>query len=178
MLDGPLDMRMDNTQQLDAYTIVNNYSEAQLARVITQFGEDPKAHKIAHAIVSHRPVLTTKELATIVAHQWPGHHKVHPATRTFQALRIAVNNELELLTDSLPIWLDDLLAPGGRIGIISFHSLEDRLVKQAIAERAGNTYDAQLQLLTKHPIKGDANDIVFQPRARSAKLRAAAKIKT
>lgn len=177
MLDGPLDMRMDQTQLLDAYTIVNSYSENKLAGLITLYGEDPKARKIAHAIVSHRPIHSTNELATIVAHQWPGHHSVHPATRTFQALRIAVNDELGLIERSLPIWLDSLLRPEGRIAVISFHSLEDRLVKQALQDRSGNTYDADLKLLTKQPVTSDAQEIVFNPRARSAKLRAAVKIK-
>jgi 16S rRNA (cytosine1402-N4)-methyltransferase len=128
--------------------------------------------------VRERPVKTTQELATLVAKAWPGHSKVHPATRTFQALRVAVNNELELLRHSLPIWVDQLLAPGGRIAIISFHSLEDRIVKQAFLEYGGgDRYDATLQLLTKHPVSGDENEIVFNPRARSAKLRAAAKQK-
>lgn len=175
-MESPLDMRMDQSQKLDAYTIVNTYSQVELARLIRAYGEDPKANRIASLIVNNRPIHTTSELAKIVAKAWPGHQKVHPATRTFQALRIAVNDELELLRLSLPIWFD-LLAPGGRIVVISFHSLEDRLVKQAMQERAGNTYDATLQILTKRPVTGDSTELVFNPRARSAKLRAAAKIK-
>jgi 16S rRNA (cytosine1402-N4)-methyltransferase len=175
--DGPLDMRMDQSQALTAEEIVNTYSEAELAELIKRDGEEPKAVQIARLITGNRPFHTTNQLAKIVAKAWPGHSKVHPATRTFQALRIAVNDELELLRKSLPIWLDELLAPGGRIAVISFHSLEDRLVKQAFAERAGNRYDATLHLLTKHPLTGDAQEIVFNPRARSAKLRAAAKQK-
>lgn len=172
--DGPLDMRMDETQALTAYEVVNNYDEAELARIIHVYGEEPRAKKIARLIVEHRPIATTHELANIVAQAWPGYSKIHPATRTFQAIRIAVNNELAQLEQSLPIWVD-LLAPGGRIAIISFHSLEDRIVKQFFASQSGNRYDAVLQLLTKQPVTGGADEIVFNPRARSAKLRAAVK---
>jgi len=175
--DGPLDMRMDQHQSLTAEQVVNTYTAAELEGILKRYGEEPKARQIASLVVSNRPVKTTSELAAIVAKAWPGHSKVHPATRTFQALRIAVNDELELLRASLPIWVDDLLAPGGRIAIISFHSLEDRLVKQAFAEKAGDRYDAQLRLLTKRPVTGDETELVSNPRARSAKLRAAVKQK-
>ena len=175
--DGPLDMRMDQSQSLTAKEMVNTYSQAELEMILKQYGEEPKARQIASLIVEHRPFKTTTELANIVAKAWPGYSKVHPATRTFQALRIAVNDELELLRKSLPIWMDDLLAPGGRIVVISFHSLEDRLVKDAFKEKAGDRYDADLRLLTKKPVIGDESEIVFNPRARSAKLRAAAKQK-
>lgn len=175
--DGPLDMRMDTTQSLTAEKVVNTYSREELADILRRYGEEPKAQKIASLIVSNRPITTTKQLADIAAKAWPGHSKIHPATRTFQAIRVAVNNELALLEKSLPIWLDQLLAPGGRIAIISFHSLEDRLVKQAFAERAGDRYDATLQILTKKPVLASKDEIAFNPRARSAKLRAAAKQK-
>ena len=175
--DGPLDMRMDQSQQLTAEIMVNTYSKEELANILKRYGEEPKAGRIASLIVEHRPFSSTTQLAEIVAKAWPGHSKIHPATRTFQALRIAVNDELELLRKSLPIWMDDLLAPGGRIVIISFHSLEDRLVKRVLSERAGDRYDAVLHLLTKRPAIGDENEIVFNPRARSAKLRAAVKQK-
>jgi 16S rRNA (cytosine1402-N4)-methyltransferase len=175
--DGPLDMRMDQTQSLTAEQVVNTYKAEELEGILRRYGEEPKARQIASLIVGNRPIKTTSELATIVAKAWPGYSKVHPATRTFQALRIAVNDELELLRISLPIWMDDLLAPGGRIAVISFHSLEDRLVKQAFAEKAGDRYDAQLRLLTKKPVVGDETELVSNPRARSAKLRAAAKQK-
>lgn len=174
--DAKLDMRMDETQELTAADVVNNYDEAELRRIIHTYGEEPRAKKIAQLIVEHRPIATTHELAKIVALAWPGYSKVHPATRTFQAIRIAVNNELGLLEQSLPIWTD-LLAPGGRIAVISFHSLEDRIVKQYYASQSGNRYDAVLRLLTKQPITGGADEIVFNPRARSAKLRVAVKIK-
>lgn len=173
---GPLDMRMDQSQTLSAADIVNSYSEAELADIIYRYGEEPKSRKIAHLIVEHRPLNTTTELANVVAKAWPGRSRVHPATRTFQALRIAVNDELGLLERSLPLWLQ-LLAPGGRIGVISFHSLEDRVVKQFFKEQGGDRYDTDIRLLTSRPITAGSNELVFNPRARSAKLRAAVKIK-
>jgi 16S rRNA (cytosine1402-N4)-methyltransferase len=177
--NGPLDMRMDQRQSLTAEEVVNSYSEEELASLIRRYGEEPRATKIARAIAANRPITSTHQLAEIVARsaygRKPGHSKIHPATRTFQAIRMEVNRELELLQEALPIWID-LLAPGGRIAVISFHSLEDRLVKRAFKERSGNRYDATLRLLTKRPVRGDKNEIVFNPRARSAKLRAAAKI--
>lgn len=174
--DGPLDMRMDQEQTLTAETIVNRYSETDLANLIKQYGEDPKYRQIAREIIHNRPVNTTSELAKIVARVWPGYHKVHPATRTFQALRIAVNDELEQLKDSLPLWVN-LLTPGGRLAVISFHSLEDRAVKHFFQDKSGSQYESNLSLITKHPVTGDNHEIVFNPRARSAKLRAVAKIK-
>jgi 16S rRNA (cytosine1402-N4)-methyltransferase len=172
---GPLDMRMDQRQALTAEIVLNTYSQAALTDILKRYGEEPKAAQIAQAIVEARPLRTTEELAAIASRAWPGYSKVHPATRTFQAIRIAVNDELRLLEQSIPIWLQ-LLAPGGRIAIISFHSLEDRLVKQMLADVAGNRYDAELRLLTKRPVTADAHEIVSNPRARSAKLRAAVKI--
>ncbi len=175
---GPLDMRMDQAQKLTAEEVINGYGERQLADVIRRYGEDPKAARIARLIVQNRPIQTTDQLAQIVAKAWPGQRRVHPVTRTFQALRLEVNDELGQLESSLPLWLA-LLKPGGRIAIISFHSLEDRLVKQAFKTAAEDRYDSDLQILTKRPIiAGDKQEIVFNPRARSAKLRAAAKIKS
>ena len=174
--DGPLDMRMDQSQELTAETVVNKYSEAKLTDLLKLYGEDPKAATIAHNIVAARPLYRTSELAAIVAKAWPGYHRIHPATRTFQAIRIVVNDELNLLQQSLPLWFE-LLEPGGRIAVISFHSLEDRLVKQALQEVAGERYDADLRLLTKHPVTAKPSELVHNPRARSAKLRAAVKIK-
>jgi len=172
---GPLDMRMDRRQAMDAGQIVNSHSEAELADIIRRYGEEPKAAAIARAIVRARPVADTGQLATIIA-QAAGFRarrgKIHPATRTFQAIRIAVNDELGQLERSLPLMLDRLSA-GGRLAIISFHSLEDRLVKRFLAEYSGNTYDARLKLLTKRPITASHDEIVSNPRARSAKLRAA-----
>jgi 16S rRNA (cytosine1402-N4)-methyltransferase len=173
--DGPLDMRMDQTQKLDAHKIVNTYSEKEIAAILKNFGEEPKAFQIARLIIENRPVTSTTQLANIVAKAWPGHSRVHPATRTFQALRIAVNQELDQLTRALPV-LIECLSPGGRIAVISFHSLEDRVVKNIFSDLSGNKYDDVLKLLTKKPVESDKNELVFNPRARSAKLRAAAKI--
>lgn len=168
--EGPLDMRMDQSQRLTAGDIVNQYSEDELANILDRYGEEPKARRIAKLIIQHRPIATTTELARIAASAWPGYSRVHPATRAFQALRIAVNDELYLLEQSLPVWIE-LLKPGGRLAIISFHSLEDRLVKHAFGEASGERYDAPLTLLTKHPVTAGAEELAFNPRSRSAKLR-------
>lgn len=173
---GPLDMRMDQTQAITASTILNTYSEDQLTDILKRYGEEPKSRQIARTIIENRPLATTDQLADIAKKAWPGFSRTHPATRTFQAIRIAVNDELGLLENSLPLWLQ-LLAPGGRIAVISFHSLEDRMVKQAMQAQAGNRYDAELTLLTKRPITASATELVHNPRARSAKLRAAVKNK-
>jgi 16S rRNA (cytosine1402-N4)-methyltransferase len=173
--EGPLDMRMDQTQTLDAKKVVNNYSEKQLSKILKEYGEEPKYIKIANLIVKNRPIRTTTQLANIVSRAWPGHSRSHPATRTFQAIRIVVNDELGLIRKAIPIWLD-LLNPGGRIVIISFHSLEDRIVKRALKEISGNRLDSTFTELTKKPVTATKDELVFNPRARSAKLRAAAKI--
>jgi 16S rRNA (cytosine1402-N4)-methyltransferase len=172
--DGPLDMRMDQSKGMTAADIVNTYSEDKLTAILQQYGEEPKARQIAQKLVANRPTRTTMQLAALVKTVWPGHSHVHPATRTFQALRIAVNDELNQLERSLPVWVD-LLKPGGRLAVISFHSLEDRIVKRFLLERAGNRYDAELTLLTKTPVTASANELVSNPRSRSAKLRAAVK---
>lgn len=173
-MQGPLDMRMDQSQELTAEQVVNTYSVDVLTDILSRYGEEPKARAIAKLITQNRPLHTTSELAELVSRVWPGHSRVHPATRTFQALRIAVNDELGLLQKAMPVWLD-LLNPGGRLAIISFHSLEDRLVKQFFAEQGGDRYDAALTILTKRPLVASAKESVFNPRARSAKLRAAVK---
>lgn len=174
---GPLDMRMDQRQSITAETIVNTASAEELTAILKDYGEEPKAKRIAQAIVANRPVHGTEQLAQIVATQWRGRSRVHPATRTFQALRIAVNDELGLLERALPLWIE-LLKPGGLLAVISFHSLEDRLVKQAFAKRSGNRYDAELQTLTKRPVVATTHEVISNPRARSAKLRVAVKINT
>jgi 16S rRNA (cytosine1402-N4)-methyltransferase len=168
-------MRMDQDQSLTAEGIVNGYSETQLVEILEEYGEEPKARAIARAIIEARPIRTTTELASVVARKWRGHSKVHPATRTFQAIRIAVNQELDQLAHSLPQWIN-LLSPGGRICIISFQSLEDRLVKQILLDHSGERYDSDLRLLTKRPITPSHTELVHNPRSRSAKLRAAVKI--
>lgn len=174
---GPLDMRMDNQQQTTAAELVNTLRADQLADIIFRYGQEPKSRVIARAIVAARPIATTEKLAEVVAKatRW-GRSKVHPATRTFQALRIAVNKELELIDQTLPL-LPKILAPGGRIAIISFHSLEDRAVKHFFKELTEAGYEAEFVNLTKKPIDGATED-VSNPRARSAKLRAVAKINT
>lgn len=174
--EAPLDMRMDQQQIISALDIVNSSSENDLADIIWRYGEEPKSRQIARQIVKSRPVKTTTELAAIAARAWPGHSRVHPATRTFQAIRIAVNDELGQLQKALPVWLK-LLAPGGRIAVISFHSLEDRIVKQFFASESGDRYDASLNLLTKHPVTPGPQELANNPRSRSAKLRVAAKQK-
>ncbi|HUP26750.1 MAG TPA: 16S rRNA (cytosine(1402)-N(4))-methyltransferase RsmH [Candidatus Limnocylindrales bacterium] len=181
--NGPLDMRMDSRQELTADRIVNNYTEAELTKLLREYGEEPHSRAIAASIVANRPIADTHELAEIIARAVPRRRthgpasKIHPATRSFQAIRLAVNDELGLLQAALPLWLG-LLAPGGRIVVISFHSLEDRIVKQFFHEYSGDRYDAPLKRLTKRPIQASEKELAFNPRARSAKLRAAAKIKT
>lgn len=176
--EARLDMRMDPSQTLTAEQIVNDYAETDLVRILRDYGEEPKARRVAREIVASRPITTTTQLSQVVERavraKW---QKTHPATKTFQALRIAVNDELGQLQTALPLWLQ-LLSPGGRLAIISFHSLEDRLVKQFFKEQGGARYDAQLQLLTKKPVVATSDELVLNPRARSAKLRVAAKIKT
>ncbi|HEX9679263.1 MAG TPA: 16S rRNA (cytosine(1402)-N(4))-methyltransferase RsmH [Candidatus Saccharimonadales bacterium] len=175
-LNGPLDMRMDRSGALTASQIVNDWPVERIADVIRRYGEEPRALVIAQRIVANRPINSTAVLAETIrpAASQSGRRK-HPATRVFQAIRIAVNDELTQLDDTLPL-LPDLMAPGGRLCIISFHSLEDRLVKQFFKELCGGGYEAEHELLTKRPIKGELND-VHNPRARSARLRAVVKIK-
>ncbi|MBI2589358.1 16S rRNA (cytosine(1402)-N(4))-methyltransferase RsmH [Candidatus Saccharibacteria bacterium] len=175
-LSGPLDMRMDPTQHLSADRVVNEWDEKSLAIIFRDYGQEPKARTIARKIITNRPINTTDKLAAIVASAWQGRSRTHPATRTFQAIRIAVNEELTQLERSLPL-LIRLLVPGGRLAVISFHSLEDRIIKSFFAEHAADTYDSELKLLTKKPLRASDQEIAFNPRARSAKLRAAAKIK-
>ncbi len=175
--EGPLDMRMDQSQTLSAYDVINDYPEKELADIIFYYGEEPKSRRIARAIVAARPIHSTTELANVIAKQFHGRSKVHPATKTFQAVRIVVNNELSMLEQAIPLWIE-LLKEGGRLAVISFHSLEDRVVKQAFAHESGDRYDARLKILTKRPLVGDKHELVINPRARSAKLRAAVKIKT
>lgn len=173
---GQLDMRMDRRQSVSAETLVNTASADELVRIITQYGEEPigYARQIVTAIIGSRPLSTTEELATLIKQTYRGKwKKTHPATRTFQALRIAVNDELRQVEDLLPL-LPRLLKPGGRVGIISFHSLEDRLVKRYLKEQFEAGLEAELLPLNKKPILGSIND-VHNPRARSSKLRAAVK---
>lgn len=174
--EGPLDMRMDPRQEHSALNLVNRASKAELIRIIETYGEERprQAARIALAIILARPLATTTDLSTAVlsAHRGP-REKIHPATRTFQALRIATNDELGQVERLLAV-VPQLLKPGGRIAIISFHSLEDRLVKRAFQELARAGYEAELELVTKKAILGKTDD-VHNPRARSASLRVAVK---
>lgn len=177
MSDGPLDMRMDETQELTAGIVVNTYSNRELERILRTYGEEPKARRMAQLIVESRPLATTTQLAEVAKKVWPGHSRSHPATRLFQAIRIEVNNELGQLSQALPAMVK-LLAPNGRLGIITFHSLEDRIVKQFFKSMAGDRYDAELIEITRQPRTATPNELVINPRSRSAKLRVVAKIKT
>lgn len=176
---APLDMRMDSRQKETAAELVNNASQDELADIILRYGEEkPRvARLIAQAIVNERPISTTTELADIIKqHIRSWGKRIHPATRTFQALRIATNDELGQVERMLPL-LPRLLNPGGRVAIISFHSLEDRLVKRYIKSQKEMGLEAELEPILKKPIKGSTTD-VHNPRSRSAKLRGAVKIKT
>lgn len=173
---GPLDMRMDQVQKLSAETILNRASERELIDILVRYGEErlSSARAIARAIKFARPLKTTDQLAEVVLSTHRGKwQKIHPATRTFQAIRIAVNDELGQIERTLPL-LPQLLRPGGRVAVISFHSLEDRLVKRYFAEQTSAGYEAELRLLTKKGIRGSESD-VNNPRARSATLRACSK---
>jgi 16S rRNA (cytosine1402-N4)-methyltransferase len=166
---GDLDMRMDNRQTLTAAAIVNHYPEKELADIFYNLGEERLSRRIARQIVEKRPFQTTLELANAIAACVPAsyrHGRIHPATRTFQALRIAVNRELESLEKWLAI-APNWLKPNGKIAVITFHSLEDRMVKHTFRE------DERLQVLTKKVIIGSDAEIKANPRARSAKLRIA-----
>lgn len=169
MNDGPLDMRMDTSAPLTAAKLVNTAKEEDLADMLYQYGEVTGSRRIAKLIVQNRPFTTTSELAAII----PGTHKVRMRVRAqvFQALRIVVNDELGQLQRSLPLW-QGLLKPGGRLAVITFHSLEDRIVKQYFADRGGDRFDSEFTILTKRPVVGTETELVFNPRARSAKLRA------
>lgn len=177
--EAQLDMRMDRRQNLTAYDIVNHLGLHELASLIEEYGEErPRsARRIAKAIVLHRPIDSTIKLANIIKQQYRGAwSRTHPATRTFQALRMKVNDELGQIKETLPL-LVQLLNDDGRLAIISFHSLEDRLVKSFFKNESESGFEARLRLLTKKPLSGATED-VNNPRARSAKLRAVAKIKT
>jgi 16S rRNA (cytosine1402-N4)-methyltransferase len=173
--DAPLDMRLNPQQPITAADIINTSSEAELARLIKTFGEENRCSQIARYIVRQRPIKTTFELAEIVEQAAGGRRgRIHPATRTFLALRIAVNQELENLKAALEQAVD-LLGLGGRLVVISYHSLEDRIVKQFTHQEAsGET--ARLRLVNKKVITPSLAEIQFNPRSRSAKLRAAERI--
>jgi len=168
---APLDMRMDQTQSLTASEIVNHWQEVELANLIYEYGEERLSRLIARTIVKNRPIMSTTALADLIYRAVPPRYRygaIHPATRTFQALRIAVNGELRALEKWLveaPNWL----AEQGRILVISFHSLEDRLVKQSFRQ------DSRLKVITKKPLVPTDAEVMANPRSRSAKLRVAVK---
>ena len=193
--DAPLDMRMDPSQELDARVVLNNWDERQLAQIFRRYGEDPNARRIAREIVRRRrraPLQTTGELVEAIEAALPAAVRRrfgggHPAKRVFQALRIAVNGELDSLEDALPTaW--GMLPIGGRLAAISFHSLEDRRVKRFLAERARGCvcppdfpvcvcgHEAEAELLTGRPVAPTPGEVAQNPRAKSGRLRAARRI--
>jgi len=188
-LDGPLDMRFDPRTRRTAADLVNTLSEEELADILKRYGEERFARRIAHAIVQHRPMHTTRELAELVVATVPHRGRIHPATRTFQALRIAVNDELGRLERALPQALE-LLRPGGRLAVISFHSLEDRIVKTFFRREARDCicppdllecvcgHKATLKLITRKPVVPSAEEIARNPRSRSAKLRVVERVES
>jgi 16S rRNA (cytosine1402-N4)-methyltransferase len=174
--EGPLDMRMNPQSELTADQVVNQFDEPTLADLIYEFGEERRSRRIARAIVRSRPIRSTKHLAEVIsAAARPmnqAERRIHPATKTFQALRIFVNRELEELRGLLEA-APGLLKPGGRLVIISFHSLEDRIVKDSF--RDGGKQGIY-RLLTKKPVTASQEEVDRNPRSRSAKLRAAEKV--
>jgi 16S rRNA (cytosine1402-N4)-methyltransferase len=187
-LDAPLNMRFDSGQGLTASDIVNSFSEQELAKLIERYGEERHSRRIARYIVQNRPIATTVELARLVEQVLGGKRaKIHPATRTFMALRIAVNNELQNLELALKQTIN-LLCPGGRLAVISYHSLEDRIVKQFMRYAASNClcppgtiicrcgHVPTLKLISRKVIKPSSLEVESNPRSRSAKLRIAERL--
>ncbi|HDN04437.1 MAG TPA: 16S rRNA (cytosine(1402)-N(4))-methyltransferase RsmH [Chloroflexi bacterium] len=186
--DAPLDMRFDPDQSFSAADLVNEYTREELAEIIFTYGEEKFSRRIADAIIANRPLATTKELAELIKGVVPyTRSKIHPATRTFQALRIVVNNELNALEVFLPAALE-VLKPGGRLAVIAFHSLEDRIVKRYFREESKDcicppeipicvcSHKAKIKEISRRPIRPEDSEIDGNPRARSAKLRAVEKI--
>lgn len=184
--EGPLDMRYDPSGTTTAADLVNNLPQSDLADLIYHFGEERRSRAIARAIVTARPLHSTRQLANVVARAVGGRQKakIHPATLTFQALRIAVNDELEKLSKALPRAMT-LLSPGGRLAVISFHSLEDRIVKDFFKRESKDCicppeqpictcdHRATLHIITQKPVTASEQEISLNPKARSAKLRVA-----
>ena len=186
--DGPLDMRFSPDQPTTAADLVNRLSEQQLANLIWRYGEEPQSRRFARAIVQARPLYTTLQLADVILKAAGGRHqRNHPATRTFQGLRIAVNHELESIEEVLPQAIQ-ALAPGGRLAVIAFHSLEDRIVKQAFRRESRDCicppeqpvctcgHRASVREINRHAITAAESEIAENPRARSARLRIVEKI--
>lgn len=187
MMDAPLDMRFDPENPICAADLVNRLLEKELADLLYQFGEEQHARKIAQAILKARPLRTTGQLAQVVSQVVPRRGEIHPATRTFQAFRIAVNQELDALQKALPQAVASL-SKGGRLAIISFHSLEDRIVKDFIRRESRDCicppkqpvctcgHRAMLKEVTRKPLRPKKEEVLANPRARSARLRIAEKI--
>jgi 16S rRNA (cytosine1402-N4)-methyltransferase len=187
--DGPLDMRYDPGQGPSAADLINYLPEAELADLIWRYGEERQSRRIARAIVRARPLATTGQLASLIAQAAGRRTRIHPATRTFQALRIAVNEELEALVQALP-QARDTLRSGGRLGVIAFHSLEDRIVKRFFRDAARDcicppevpacvcAHEPTLRVITGKPIRPTGEEIARNPRCRSAKLRIAQRLGT
>jgi 16S rRNA (cytosine1402-N4)-methyltransferase len=187
--EGPLDMRYDPNGPTTAADLVNNLSQSELADLLYRFGEERRSRSIARAIVAARPIHSTRELADVVARAIGGRRgaRIHPATRTFQALRIAVNDELETLSNALSE-ATTILAPSGRLAVISFHSLEDRIVKNFFLQESKDCicppeqlictcgHRATLRIITRKPIIASSDEINVNPRSRSAKLRVAERV--
>lgn len=173
--DGPLDMRMDQEQKFDASMIVNKWRESEIVDILERYGEERPglAKLIAREICHGRPWKSTLELGNALKKFGRG-GKVHPATRTFQAIRIAVNDELGEIEQTLEL-VPKVLRPGGRVAMITFHSLEDRLVKEWLKKESGFGEESQIESITKKPITAGNEELFINPRARSAKLRAAVK---
>jgi 16S rRNA (cytosine1402-N4)-methyltransferase len=187
LADGPLDMRFDPTNPLTASEIVNTWAEDELADVLFRYGEERASRRIAHAIQQARPISGTGQLAEVIQNAIGRHGPHHPATQTFQALRIAVNGELQSLEKTLPLAVQ-ALAPGGRLAVISFHSLEDRLVKEFFRLESRDCicpprqpvctcgHKASILEVTRRPLTPAEDEIKRNSRARSAKLRVAEKL--
>jgi len=185
--DGPLDMRYSPDQAVTAADLVNSLDEKELADLIWRYGEDRRSRRIARAIVKQRPLYRTGELAELIERVIGRREKIHPATRTFQALRIEVNDEIGVLERTLE-QLPDLLAPAGVLAIISFHSLEDRVVKRFLQRESAKCvcppdlpvciceHEPRLEMISRKPIGPGAEEIAANPRARSAKLRVARRL--
>ncbi|MEI6290809.1 MAG: 16S rRNA (cytosine(1402)-N(4))-methyltransferase RsmH [Chloroflexota bacterium] len=185
--DSPLDMRFSPLTKSSAADIVNTFAENELSEIIFKYGEDRNARKIARLIVNNRPLYTTGELANLLSAHFGNRERIHPATRTFQALRIAVNDELGSIHTVIPIAVN-LLKPGGRLAVIAFHSLEDRLVKEFFRRESTDCicpprqpictcgHKASVKELNRKPIEADESEKQLNSRARSAKLRIAEKL--
>lgn len=185
--EGPLDMRMDRSHGRPAAELVNRLPEEELADLFWRLGEERYSRRIARAIVTARPLITTRQLADVVSRTVGRRQKIHPATRVFQALRIAVNDELDALSEALP-QARDLLRPGGRMIVIAFHSLEDRLVKRFFLEEARDCicppeavacvcqHEATLKVLTRKPVRPTEAETASNPPSRSARLRVAERL--